>query len=359
MNREQTPEPHPMTDEDHHTPATLRPTGLQGALAAVPYILGFHPEESVVAVLLCGKRVALGARMDFEDVVADVTGTEYLISSQAWRNDADGVLLIGYSDRRDATREAALEQLATALETNWQPSDSGIDDSVRIWDVVQVSGEAYRSLRCDDAACCPPRGKPYADVLADVAAAEAVWMGMPARSSRDDLRHDVTPGEQPTDAFVAGTIAALAELHAHGYQSDTAGLAARAMRRLMDDYERTGAIPGEEALGRLAALSTYGVARDVFTVQLARHNAQSWLELWAAVARASYGQVAACPVAMAGMCAWVRGDGALLVICAEEASRRWGDHTFVQFVAGVADQGIHPDRWEEMCAGFRGDSRVA
>ncbi|MFD0787811.1 DUF4192 family protein, partial [Micromonospora azadirachtae] len=43
-------------------------------LAAVPYLLGFHPADSVVVVAMRGRRVVFAARADLPDPAEDPVG---------------------------------------------------------------------------------------------------------------------------------------------------------------------------------------------------------------------------------------------------------------------------------------------
>ena len=49
---------------------TLRLTGPADLLVAVPYLLGFHPRESPVLVVLAGRRLIATARIALADVTA-------------------------------------------------------------------------------------------------------------------------------------------------------------------------------------------------------------------------------------------------------------------------------------------------
>src|ERR1700712_3745100 len=91
-----------MTTTDDTT--TVRLTGRRGLLAAIPAMLGFHPEESLVMICLSGPRRRVGPviRIDLDDPAGrDRSGAAGPVSqflAHALRY-SDEVALVCYTDR--------------------------------------------------------------------------------------------------------------------------------------------------------------------------------------------------------------------------------------------------------------------
>lgn len=335
-------DPHPdPTDSDVFV---LRPHGLQGILATVPFLLGFHPRESLVAILFDEARVLVTLRMDAADLREHPDEVDGFLRHQVDRLGATAVLLVGYTDTEDPELADTLAGLSLGLET-----DGLVDPSAaEVLDAVHVAAGRYRSVLCGDQTCCPPEGLDYADVLSDPAAAEAVVHGLPAWADREDLRAMVVPDDDArTDPrFERSLVCTLA--WADGLEAREA---AEEMDRLLTLLEVTGADPGPVDLGRLVGLTARPEARDVATLRIHRGSADLWSRIWSSAARHSSGPAAAGPLGLVGVAAWARGDGALVCICLQEAEKVVPQHGLVDLLRNVVRNGVHPDEWHRMREG--------
>src|SRR5689334_6453174 len=115
-------------------------------LAAVPYLFGFHPADSVVLVGLDDRRVAFQARADLVTPAAPVAEqlAEVLV-----RQGLRQALIIGYGPaaRADPMVRALIAELARA--------------GVVTREALRVAGGRYWSYTCTVPECCPPDGNPY------------------------------------------------------------------------------------------------------------------------------------------------------------------------------------------------------
>ncbi len=319
---------------------TIRTHGLQGILATIPYLLGFHPRQSLVLVLFHGPRVILTLRLDIDRLVEHPADTQEFVVDQLGRTEATSVLAVGYTDLADPQVEHALECLAFAVESDgWDRPEAA-----EVLDVVHVAAGRYRSVTCRDTSCCPPEGFDYAGVLSDPAAAEAVVSGLPALADREDRRALIRPGSQtPTAPFERGLVAAMVWLGTR-----TPREVAVEMDRRLRQVESAGAVPAPEDLGALTAFVTNPYARDVATLRIERRSAPLWTDVWSAAARCTEGTATVGPLALVGMAAWAHGDGALVCLCLEEAEQRFPEHGLVGLLNDVVDLGLHPDEWHRM-----------
>src|SRR5215207_7296012 len=144
-------------------------------LGVVPYLVGFHPEESVVAVMLRSGRVVLTIRVDVPPTsgAADLAGQ---IARLVAQHGAQHLVLIGYSINPQV-RELLMEMA-------WELTPSGLQD------VLFVDGQRWWSLMCTSG-CCPSDGQPY-DPRSSPVAAQAVYAGLAARPDRRALEADVS-----------------------------------------------------------------------------------------------------------------------------------------------------------------------
>ncbi len=163
-------------------------------LTAVPYLLGFHPHESLVIIGLNDKRVIVTARLDLTDLpdALDVTDSRVLADTMAAIERGEATAIVGAVFTDDATpNDAVARQLADQART------AGLD----LLDTLRVTHGRWRSLSCPDTSCCPPEGTPM-PATPSVLDAAATYAGLTALPSRDALAAIFTPLTHPRDLAV-------------------------------------------------------------------------------------------------------------------------------------------------------------
>ena len=169
----------------------MRAGGPADLLALIPFQLGFHPAESAVTAFLRSGQIVMTARVDLPPPAAAAEFAGQL-RGLVRQHDIDEMVLFAYSAQPDPAR-ALLDGLLRALPARL------------VRDALYVDGSRWWSLTCVQA-CCPAEGTPY-DVASHRLAAEAVYAGMTALSTRDEL---VAALDGPPDRE-AGRLAALAD----------------------------------------------------------------------------------------------------------------------------------------------------
>ncbi len=141
--------------------------------AAIPALLGFSPEDSLVAVFLGEGRVIVTMRVDLPEDLEEFT--EHA-TGVACRVGADAVVLAVCCARGvgELPHHDGVDALIGALE----------DDGVAVKDALLIDSGRYWSYGCQSPQCCPPEGVPIPEDHA--LEAERVGAGMPAvAESRD------------------------------------------------------------------------------------------------------------------------------------------------------------------------------
>ena len=311
------------------TPTRLRVLRPDDLLALIPYLIGFHPEESLVAVFVRSGRVILAARLDLSsDTDADEL-TEF-IDALAKREGAEALALVGYG--------------AAALPTNQlltQLMDRLVEQELT--DVLYVGHGRWWSLTCADD-CCPLAGTPL-DLTSHPLSATAVLAGLSTRTNRRELEESVNGPAQDElprlDAMVETVLAERAEL------ADP-GDAARLLASMIDKVLADPNILDEESCLLLGLLVRDVHLRDLAWALLTPTTADDHVRLWGAVVAHVPPTLAAAPLCLLGMAAWVVGAGALLNCCSERLSRVDPDYSMGRVLAEISEQAIPPRRWEEI-----------
>jgi hypothetical protein len=160
----------------------LRLRSAADILAAVPYLLGFHPADSLVVLGLRGIRLVFHARLDLppagtpppdlQAMAGELTG---LFTMQR----VGEVILVGFGppDRVGAPALAV--------------RDSMRDAGFGVVEVLRADRGRYWSYTCSQA-CCPPCGTPYR-VSDSVVAATATVAGCVALADRETVVRSLDP----------------------------------------------------------------------------------------------------------------------------------------------------------------------
>ncbi|QCX79580.1 hypothetical protein C9F11_29945 [Streptomyces sp. YIM 121038] len=323
-------------DPIDETIVTLRtPAELADAL---PYLLGFRPENSVVLIALHGPRGRFGGRVrlgiperpDDWPSVAEQLAQCLVSGSERREARPDGVVAFLCQEPEafagDASGQQVMERLrplAQALRTECGDLD------VPVLEVVCVSDGRFWTYCCPDQRCCPSEGTPLLPAGTSVLAAATVYAGFQVGPAQGRIRARLAPWRTAAASDQArvlhDTACALVPRilgdggHAE-VAAETLALARRVMARLAaappiadtleaDVYDDE-LIGHEEAAALILGLQDR-TTRDRSAEWMEGDEAAPALRLWRALARRcvrEYREHAAAPLTLAGWVAWSLGD---------------------------------------------------
>ena len=126
---------------------TIHLSGPADVLTVLPYQMGFHPRDSLVAVSLRGTRMGLVQRIDLPPA-GHVSDAVAAMLSPLRQDTPHAVMLIGFEDREGESR-AMLDEMA----------DACLDHGIEIADRLVVRGGRWFDLDWGQC-CCPSEGLP-------------------------------------------------------------------------------------------------------------------------------------------------------------------------------------------------------
>jgi hypothetical protein len=298
-------------------------------LAGTPYLFGFHPSDSVVALGVRGRRLRFHMRDDLPDPGEDVDSLAAGYADMFRRQDVDHVVLIGYG------APARVDSLLLATATEMRRHN------IAVHEMLWAHDGRYRSLICAAADCCPPDGLPY-DVTASPIAATATLIGMVALPDRAALVDSLTA---PTGAALDTAERAARHAQARLAQSPGApsdGLAAldAALRRT-----RSGDRLADEEVAWLAFLVHSLRLRDQAWMRIDR-DGETDLDvhdrLWSDVLRRCVPAFAAPAAMLVSYAAWRSGNGVRSRIAIERALAADPGYSAAKLMTEILDRGLSP-----------------
>ncbi|MGX1477986.1 UNVERIFIED_CONTAM: hypothetical protein RKD50_006794 [Streptomyces canus] len=309
-----------------------------GELAdALPYLLGYRPEDSIVLVALhdrggrgrFGGRARLGIPANKDDWAAVARQLAHGLITGSERRGARPEQMVAYLCQEPAAGETGgqiterLAPLAALLRTECGRLD------VPVIEALCISGGRYWSYCCPSQECCPVEGLPMGLPGTSVLAAAATYAGLQVRGTLRELRARLQPWETAAaleqevalDTAGMALVPRMLDLTSRAeVAEETVRLARRTMARFAEAAPVSGALQADlrddELLGHEDAAELILGLQDRTT----RDRAAEWMEaeeagpalrLWRALARrcvGPYGEHAAAPLTLAGWVAWATGD---------------------------------------------------
>jgi hypothetical protein len=341
------------------TDATLTVRSPAELIAAVPYLLGFHPHDSLTVVAVRDRQVVFVGRHDLldPDTPEDAAEVEARhVATIVARQEADGATVVGHGTAERVT-PAAL-RLGAALDRLGIP----------VLDVLRVTDGRYWSYLCEEPSCCPPEGLPV-DAASSVVAAFATYAGQVALPDRETLAAQVDPVTGPErDALRAATEAARERLTAllcdavpaplDRADGDPAGeleamafgralrRAGRAAVRSAFRRHRDGGRLSDTEVAWLGVLLGHLPVRDFAWERVSDDEWQ--VDLWADVVRRVEPEHLPAPACLLAFAAWRCGQGALAVVAVERARSQAPDYSMAALLDEVLRYALPPstvDGW--------------
>ncbi|HWU06261.1 MAG TPA: DUF4192 domain-containing protein [Streptomyces sp.] len=346
---------------------------------ALPYLLGFHPNDSVVMVALHGGRGRFGGRLRLGiprepqewAPVADQLAQCLIEGSEKHEARPDAIVVFLCQDPADGEdAPQTMERLRPFAQ--WLRTACGALD-VPVLEALCISDGRYWSYCCPDDRCCPPEGNPLALPGTTVMAAAAAYAGVQVRGSLRDMEARLKPREsagaqeqeRALDSAGAVLVSRILDVDGRGEVArETLTLARDLMERLGNapaagpagtDGDDDGLITPGEAAAVILGLQDRET-RDRAAEWMEGSEAGTALRLWRALARRCVGpyvEHAAAPLTLAGWVSWSMGDEAAARVALGLALRADPHYTFAQLLHQACNQGLDPETLRRCLRGER------
>jgi hypothetical protein len=280
-------------------------------LAAVPYLIGFHPSSCLVGIGLRGNRLIFAARVDLPpaDVMGPVTRQLAVVVAHQ-RVRVAAVIGYGPPDRVDPAARAAADAFLAA--------------GLAVHDVIRVTGERHWSLLCTG--CCPPDGTPF-DVTKSPVAAAFAYAGYVALPDRETLVRGLAPVGGLTrvsmrQATARAEVRLLTLLDPAASPAQVAAMTAVAGERAVTEAltrHRRGERLSDDEVAWLTLLLAATDVRDFAWQQIV--EPEPHIGLWSEAVRRAEPDLVPAPASLLAFAAWRAGQGALAAVAVERALR--------------------------------------
>ncbi len=317
-------------------------------LAAVPYLLGFHPTRSLVVIGARPPRdrVHVSFRYDLADPPDGEFAREIAehASSVLVNQDVTVAIIVGYGPGAVVT--------PVAEEFRAQLGAVGVE----VREMLRVEDSRYWSYLCQDPGCCPAGGVPF-DVSVSPVAAQLTLAGNVLLPDRAALERTVAPlGGAARSSMAQATIRA---------ENRAAALVARAarpgrtrggvLRPVIEDglravgaaiqtYRRGGNIESDDEFAWLTITLADLRVRDDAWARMDPEHRQSHQRLWTDVVRRAQPAYVPAPACLLAFVAWQSGDGALANVALARALDANPGYTMARLLLEAVSSGLPPSK---------------
>ncbi|MET9813021.1 DUF4192 family protein [Streptomyces sp. NPDC006355] len=339
---------------------------------ALPYLLGYRPEDSIVLVALhdrdgrgrFGGRARLGIPANPDDWPSAARQLAHGLVKGSERRGARPESMVAFlcqEPEKGQSGQQVMERLRP-LAHRLRVECGSLD--VVVVEALCISEGRYWSYCCDNAACCPRVGAPMGLPGTSVLAAAATYAGIQVRGTLRELRARLQPWEnaaalQQEAALDTASMALVPRILDDAGRAEVADETLELVGKALDRFAEAQPVSGvlladirdDELLGHDEAARLILGLQDRAT----RDRAAEWMEgdeaaralrLWRTLARrcvGPYGEHAAAPLTLAGWVAWSTGDELEAREALAMALGADPDYLFARLLHQACNDGLDPE----------------
>jgi hypothetical protein len=319
-----------------------------GALiAALPAVLGFVPENSLVLVSLGGGELGSVMRVDLSEKLIDRIGHLAEVAAAAEPEAAIAVIVDEDGAQCPGCNEQ-YRQLCAAL------TNALSEHNVELWaahvvDRVAVGGRWHCVDGCGS-------GGVVDDPSASPLAAAAVLDGRRLYHRRADLQAVIAIEDPVRTGELSRRVSQQTAAREAAHRADPIGCSRRDLEHAMAAASRVadGRLLSEAELARLGCALSDVQVRDALYALAVGESAGEAESLWALLARSLPEPWRVEALVLLAFSAYARGDGPLAGVSLEAALRCDADHRMAGMLDTALQSGVRPERIRELAlTGYR------
>ncbi len=322
----------------------IKATEVGDLIETVPYLMGFHPSESLVLLGFLPasapriREVSVTVRIDLPAAGLDDWLLAPLIEALTSSGTA-AVVAMAFTEAPvgDPRVSPVLMGLTSALVEELAGT------GVQLLDVLAINGTSWWSMCCREPRCCPAQGKPRLLETSKVAV-NATYAGLVALPDRQALAATLDGRPPDVRAVLEPALAAAEDRVTQAVlRNGLTRFQREEFLALLD--AATGAVPkqplSDEQLARFGVALTDGEIRDLVWMAIDSHRLQA-TEFLAELHSRLPSPYDAGPLFLFGWDRWRSGNGTLAAMAAERALESDPEYSAAELLLGAVSYGMDP-----------------
>lgn len=306
-------------------------------LAAIPFLVGFKPEDSIVLLTLKDDSIAMAMRIDFPETL-DSEQVE-VIMGHLQSNESQAVIAVYYIPETSTASSEVIKSITEAIDTKQMP----------LRESLIVHAGRWRSLICEDVECCPPEGSPMPALEQSRIAAEQVAAGKPIPFENvADMVDSIAA--TPDDGELLKFIRSIKTIKDHEDPVPLQRQGAEAITDFIADFAAEGLCRDKKLIALVLVRLLDLQVRDFALGSVTAETIDTYFSAWRWLLRiAPQGYVAPVATLLAAV-AYERGDGALAHRALDRAESDDADYAMTGLLRQVFSSGWAPQSFAAMRA---------
>jgi len=314
-------------------------TSAHDLITAVPFLIGFHPTNSIVLISIKDESIGLAMRIDLPEHL-ESDGID-LLAHHYIQNESDTALLVAYMPEGRDDGDSLLISLGAGL----------IRNGISIQESIVVRGGRYRSIICRDESCCPPSGTSVPIIENSHFAAEHVVAGIPMPyADISDLIESLAPSPESFDSswcdevnrfYISEDAPELGELRRDGVET---------MDLLLDSYRVGQGASDNELVARMIGRMSDVQVRDYALGVHGEDTYDLYFTMWRELLRLAPPGYAAPIACIVAAMAYENGNGALAQKALDRAVGEDEKYPLASLLRRVFNAGWPPESFASMRA---------
>ncbi|MEY2597203.1 MAG: hypothetical protein RL182_286 [Actinomycetota bacterium] len=306
-------------------------------LAAVPFLIGYHPTDSLVLISVKSDSLEMAMRIDFP--INPPEGSYQLLASHLKRDNSEGALIVAYEPEDSLAGPDVLHNIADAV--------ASLDIPIR--ELMLVRNNRWRSLLCNDEKCCPIVGNQIQEFANSRIAAEQVASGkvLPFSDS-EGLTHSISSSLMAKDinwnAQVVGFRVEPDANNLNELQRD----GAESILLLADFYSQNGFCKDYDLIARVLGRLTDIQVRDFALGCHTEETLNSYWAMWRDLLRIAPPKFVAPVASLFASIAYENGEGALAHRALDRAIEDEPEYSLARLLRRVFSSGWPPSGFAQL-----------
>ena len=302
-------------------------------LAAVPFLIGYQPSDSIVLISLEEESITMAIRIDFPESISEREASALV---EKFRG-SDGALLVSYIPDSCLDAESVIRPLIEAIDRAEIP----------LRESIIIVGNRWRSLVCPDTECCPLEGTPLPDLSDSRIAVEEIAQGklMPFKNL-DDMADSLSPDLDPVILEMIGRIPPI------NYEEEPTTAQREGANAILDflhDFEVDRICRDKRLVAKVLVRLKDLQVRD-FALGSMNDKSDLYFDAWRWLLKKAPNGFVAAPATLFAVAAYERGDGAMANLALDKAEVDQSSYSMVKLLRQLFQSGKPPTIFAELRA---------
>ena len=302
-------------------------------LAAVPFLIGYQPSDSIVLISLKDESITMAIRIDFPDSISEREASALV---EKFRG-SDGALLLSYIPDACLDAESVIRPLIEALDFATVP----------LRESIIIVGNRWRSLICGDSDCCPIEGSLLPELSNSRIAVEEIAQGklMPFKN----LIEMAKSLDSEIDEVI---LEMMGRIEAIDYENDPVPAqrdGANAILDFLHDFEVDRICRDKKLVAKVLVRLKDLQVRD-FALGSMTSESDLYFDAWKWLLKKAPEGFIAAPATLFAVASYERGDGAMANLALEKAESDQPNYSMVNLLRQLFRSGKPPTIFAELRA---------